>query len=122
MHLTKYLLLTVTIITSLSLHAASTWPGFQDQSTPLNTPSFTFTGSVPEMWTSNNNYYDGDFADFDGDGKIDLADPECVHPCDNDEGSFATGIPGDNVDACKQDCFFDGDSGMGNDGCEWNFK
>ena len=36
-------------------------------------------------------------------------------PLDNDESSFATGIPGDNMDACKQDCFFDGNSGMGDD-------
>lgn len=63
-----------------------------------------------------------DGKDNDGDGKIDAADPECVGPCDNDEGSFATGIPGDNIDACKQDCFFDGNSGMGDDGCEWNLK
>jgi hypothetical protein len=63
-----------------------------------------------------------DGQDNDGDGKTDMADPECVSPCDNDEGSFATGIEGDNIDACKQDCFFDGDSGQGNDGCEWNLK
>jgi hypothetical protein len=63
-----------------------------------------------------------DGIDNDGDGKIDLADPECVGPLDNDESSFATGIPGDNIDACKQDCFFDGNSGMGDDGCEWQLK
>ena len=63
-----------------------------------------------------------DGIDNDGDGKIDLADPECVSPLDNDESSFATGIPGDNVDACKQDCFFDGNSGMGDDGCQWELK
>jgi len=63
-----------------------------------------------------------DGLDNDGDGKIDLQDPECVSPLDNDESSFATGIPGDNVDACKQDCFFDGNSGMGDDGCEWELK
>jgi hypothetical protein len=50
------------------------------------------------------------------------ADPECVSPLDNDESSFATGIPGDNKDPCKQDCFFDGNSGMGDDGCEWQLK
>jgi hypothetical protein len=60
--------------------------------------------------------------DDDGDGLIDALDPECVGPLDNDESSFATGIPGDNVDACKQDCFFDGNSGQGDDGCDWNFK
>ncbi|MEP6865447.1 MAG: hypothetical protein ABJE66_32810 [Deltaproteobacteria bacterium] len=55
--------------------------------------------------------------DDDGDGLIDGFDPECTGPFDNDEGSFATGIPGDNKDAINQDCFFDGNSGGGDDGC-----
>lgn len=63
-----------------------------------------------------------DGIDNDGDGRIDLVDIECVSPLDNDESSFATGIPGDNRDACKQDCFFDGNSGGGDDGCEWQLK
>src|SRR3954465_9676020 len=63
-----------------------------------------------------------DGIDNDGDGKTDYNDPECVGPLDNDESSYATGIPGDNVDACKQDCFFDGNSGMGDDGCNWQLK
>jgi len=64
----------------------------------------------------------GDCIDNDGDGKTDAEDVECVNPCDNDEGSFATGIPGDGMDACKQDCFFDGNSGAGDDKCQWNLK
>jgi len=60
--------------------------------------------------------------DDDGDGLIDAADPECVSALDNDESSFGTGIPGDNMDPCKQDCFFDGNSGAGDDGCNWNLK
>jgi hypothetical protein len=63
-----------------------------------------------------------DCIDNDGDGLVDSADPECVGPLDNDEKTFGTGIPGDNVDACKQDCFFDGNSGQGDDRCEWNLK
>lgn len=55
--------------------------------------------------------------DDDGDGKIDGDDPECTGALDNDERSFATGIPGDNKDLVKQDCFFDGNSGAGDDGC-----
>ncbi len=55
--------------------------------------------------------------DDDGDGKVDGFDIQCTGPLDNDEGSFSTGIPGDNIDAVDQDCFFDGDSGAGNDGC-----
>lgn len=66
-------------------------------------------------------YACGDGMDNDGDGKTDAADPECIGPCDDDEGSFQTGIPGDNMD-CWQDCFFDGNSGHGDDGCRWNLK
>src|SRR5690606_34444434 len=58
-----------------------------------------------------------DCADNDADGKIDGFDPECSGPADDREDSFATGIPGDNMDATDQDCFFDGNSGAGNDGC-----
>jgi hypothetical protein len=54
--------------------------------------------------------------DDDGDGLTDGQDPHCISALDDDESSFATGIPGDNRDP-KQDCFFDGDSGDGNDGC-----
>jgi hypothetical protein len=55
--------------------------------------------------------------DDDEDGFIDGADIQCSGPLDDREDSFATGIPGDNVDPVLQDCFFDGDSGEGNDGC-----
>jgi hypothetical protein len=55
--------------------------------------------------------------DDDGDGLIDGDDPECTGPLDDDESSFATGIPGDNIDPRWQDCFFDGNSGGGDDGC-----
>jgi hypothetical protein len=58
--------------------------------------------------------------DDDDDGLADGQDPECTGAADDDEGSFATGIPGDNVDGKWQDCFFDGDSGAGNDGCRFH--
>lgn len=58
-----------------------------------------------------------DGIDNDDDGVSDLQDPECVSTWDNDEGSLATGISGDNRDDACQDCFFDGNSGSGNDGC-----
>jgi hypothetical protein len=58
--------------------------------------------------------------DDDGDGLIDGLDPECTGPLDNDEGSFSTGIPGDNRDPKWQDCFFDGNSGAGDDHCRYS--
>ncbi len=60
-----------------------------------------------------------DGKDNDGDGLIDGFDPECTGEADNDEGSFATGMPGDNRDPKWQDCFFDGNSGAGDDGCRY---
>lgn len=57
--------------------------------------------------------------DDDGDGLIDGLDPECTGPYDDDEGTFATGIPGDNQDPIWQDCFFDGNSGSGDDKCRY---
>jgi hypothetical protein len=70
------------------------------------------TGCIPGGPECNN------CIDDDGDGLIDGADPHCTGPLDDREDSFATGIPGDNVDAVKQDCFFDGNSGHGDDGCD----
>jgi hypothetical protein len=57
--------------------------------------------------------------DDDGDGTVDGFDVECTGGLDDDESSFATGIPGDNRDPKWQDCFFDGNSGHGDDGCRY---
>jgi hypothetical protein len=78
-------------------------------------------GCVP-LQCDGAQYACGDCMDNDGDGKYDGADPECVSPCDDKEDTFATGLPGDNMDPCKQDCFFDGNSGGGPGDCAWNLK
>jgi hypothetical protein len=57
-------------------------------------------------------------SDDDGDGKIDGFDPECTSLADNDEATFATGIAGDNGNTSRQDCFFDDNSGSGDDTCD----
>lgn len=64
----------------------------------------------------------GDCLDNDGDGPIDAQDLECLGACDDDEESLHTGIPGQNQALCRMDCFFDGDSGGGNDGCIWDHR
>ncbi len=56
--------------------------------------------------------------DDDGDGEIDGLDPECTGPFDDDEESFATGIPGGNMDFCH-DCFWDNNSGD-DEGCQYH--
>jgi hypothetical protein len=58
--------------------------------------------------------------DDDADGKTDGFDEECTGAVDNDEGTFATGIPGDNSDPNWQDCFYDGNSGAGDDHCRYH--
>jgi hypothetical protein len=50
---------------------------------------------------------------------VDGFDPECRSRIDNDEGSFATGVPGDNIDPLWYDCFFDSNSGGGDDECHY---
>lgn len=65
-------------------------------------------------------YQCGDCIDNDGDGLTDSQDPDCLGVCDNNEGGFNTEIPGGNAAPCKQDCYFDQDTGAGNDDCYWD--
>jgi len=65
-------------------------------------------------------YECGDCVDNDGDGLVDMEDPDCLGPCQNSEKAFFGTIPGQNHAACDQDCYFDQDSGSGNDGCSWS--
>jgi len=65
-------------------------------------------------------YACGDCLDNDGDCKIDSKDPSCLGPCDNTENSYFGGIPGQNNSPCKSDCYFDSDTGAGNDQCYWS--
>ncbi len=67
-------------------------------------------------------YQCGDGVDNDADGLIDDADPDCLGPCDNTEDSYYGGIPGQNNAPCRQDCYFDQDTGPGNDDCYWSHK
>jgi hypothetical protein len=96
-----------------------------DPTTGSSSTATTTTGDpiqcVP-LQCDGGTYACGDCIDNDGDGKLDTADPECVSPCDDKEDTFATGLPGDNMDPCKQDCFFDGNSGGGAGDCAWNLK
>jgi hypothetical protein len=77
----------------------------------------TLNGTGGTLATGTTACSDG--KDNDGDDLIDGFDPECTGPADNDEGTFATGIPGDNRDPKWQDCFFDGNSGAGDDDCRY---
>jgi hypothetical protein len=77
-------------------------------------------GSGGADWCTDGSCICANGLDDDDDGLIDGLDPECTGPLDNDEGSFSTGIPGDNRDPNWQDCFFDGNSGAGEDGCRYH--
>jgi hypothetical protein len=67
-------------------------------------------------------YECGECTDNDGDCKIDSGDDQCLGPCDNTEDSYYGGIPGQNNSPCKSDCYFDQDTGSGNDDCYWSHK
>jgi len=63
----------------------------------------------------------GDCIDNDGDGLIDTLDTDCFGPCDNNESGWSGEIPGQDQ-KCKQDCYFDENSGAGNDECTWTHE
>jgi hypothetical protein len=67
-------------------------------------------------------YECGDCVDNDGDCKIDAADPNCFGPCDDNESGWDGQLPGQqNQSPCLiMDCYFDFDSGTGNDDCYWS--
>mgnify|MGYP007032564592 CR=1 FL=1 len=67
-------------------------------------------------------YQCGDCIDNDGDCLIDGNDPNCWGPCDNNEAGWKGEVPGQaGPSSCnKLDCYFDQDSGSGNDDCFWN--
>jgi hypothetical protein len=80
-------------------------------------------GAPTEIATCQGHVYQcGDLLDNDGDGLIDNQDSDCLGPCDNTEGSYYGGIPGQAGPACTVDCYFDQDSGSGNDDCHWNHE
>jgi hypothetical protein len=86
--------------------------------------TYTGSGGAPtEIKTCQGKIYAcGDLEDNDDDGLIDSQDPDCLGPCDNTEDSYYGGIPGQNNAPCKMDCYFDQDTGSGNDGCYWNHE
>lgn len=67
-------------------------------------------------------YACGDCADNDEDGQVDALDAGCLGPCDDDdEAGLRTGLSSSGP-ACRQDCYFDGDAGPGNDKCSWSHQ
>src|SRR4051794_492406 len=67
-------------------------------------------------------YLCGNCDDDDGDHLTDSDDPDCTGPCDNTEDSYFGGIPGQNNAPCREDCYFDQDTGSGNDQCFWSHE
>ena len=79
------------------------------------------SGGLQEVTCQGKLYECGDMIDNDQDGLTDWADPDCLGPCDNNEAGFVTNIPGgSSTNKCGRDCYFDQDSGAGNDDCYWD--
>lgn len=95
--------------------------GSTGANTSIGTEATTGGGVPMPVDCGGKIYACGDAIDNDMDGKIDGGDPECTSPCDDTESSFQTNLPGQNKD-CNADCYWDGDSGQGNDGCSWNLQ
>jgi hypothetical protein len=83
-------------------------------------PSTDANGPCIQTRCQNHTYECGNCFDDDGDGLTDMDDPDCLGPCHNSESTFFGSIPGQNGGGCVQDCYFDQDSGSGNDDCVWS--
>jgi hypothetical protein len=59
--------------------------------------------------------------DDDADGLVDEEDPDCLGPCDNAEDRLTLNVIGE-AQGCQQDCFFDENSGQGDDSCRWDVR
>ena len=64
----------------------------------------------------------GNCDDDDGDGVSDASDPDCLGPCDDSEAELFTGESMRVNGSCRSDCFFDLNSGGGDDGCSWSLE
>jgi len=60
----------------------------------------------------------GDCVDNDADGLVDSQDPDCLGPCHDSESAFLD-AKSMQANRCTEDCYFDGDLGPGNDGCNY---
>lgn len=90
--------------------------------TNTNNTNNTNTNNINNTNNTNNECIPGltecsNCIDDDGDGLIDGFDPGCSSAADRLEGSFQTDIPGDDTNETIMDCWFDGNSGGGDDGC-----
>jgi len=82
----------------------------------------TGTGVTMIVTCQGKTYECGDLIDNDNDGLLDSEDPDCLGPCDNTEDGYISGIPGGSGPDCTVDCYFDQDSGAGNDDCHWSHQ
>jgi hypothetical protein len=89
------------------------------QDDPENTTSNTDAYTAETILCNNKLCECNNGIDDDNDSTIDGFDPECTGPFDDDESSFATGKSEVGKNIC-QDCFFDNNSGHGDDGCQYH--
>jgi PKD repeat protein len=94
--------------------AGVAWGGFADRSDELGTDGFSFQGDNAAAGDSNENYYDGTFADFDGDGQLDRALISRYGLLHNQGGGAMT--PAANVPVNVTGYRFGDKDGVGNDG------
>lgn len=77
---------------------------------------------VPVTCGGNTPLACGNCQDDDRDGRIDASDPECIGPCDDSENELYTGVETAVTGSCRADCYFDRNTGSGDDGCSWSYR
>jgi hypothetical protein len=52
----------------------------------------------------------------------DCVDPECLGPCDDSESELQSGNAVNVTGSCHADCYFDRNTGSGDDSCSWSYN
>jgi hypothetical protein len=103
--------------------STSTSSGLTSSSTSAGTTDASSSGGPsldPPTCVGSTSYECANGRDDDGDGLVDLDDPDCMSPCDYSEDALSTGQNWFND--CRVDCAFDSNEGMGDDGCMWDLR
>ena len=117
-----------TTSTSTSTTSTSTSTSTTGTTTTTSTTSVTDTmggsttmGSTCVQHACDGQVYAcGNCVDDDMDGAIDLADVECVTPCDDREDVFADGLGGGG--GCRVSCAFNAEQNAQHDVCRWDLR
>jgi hypothetical protein len=91
-------------------------PGERCDDPLADPPTCSADCQYPRLSCEGSSFDCGNTLDDDGDGLVDMDDPDCLSPCDEHEHELAMGGI-DGGPPGELDCYWDVSTGQGDDGC-----